>query len=161
MHHIRDSLSSLVSTAQNAIHLFEDSEPAIPKTGKSENILPKSGILSAPRNHHPKHHNSPQNHHNFTTKNHHEKHTFPATPLKNSSKRRPQSTQAARKKIPKNYIRFLEKLRIPSTWKSFNPALSTYTSRLFPLGSVGRRKNPVSSTKSFVLLMIPSIISPS
>jgi len=36
--------------------------------------------------HHPNHHNSPANHHNLTTKNHHEKRTFPRTPIKNSSK---------------------------------------------------------------------------
>jgi len=64
-------------------------------------------------------------------------------------------------KLSENQAGFFEKLRIPSTWKSFNPAFSTYTSRLFPFGSVGLRKKPVSSTKSLVLLMIPSIISPS
>src|SRR5271154_3718884 len=118
-------------------------------------------MLLAPEKHLPKHHTSPANHHNFTTKNQREKHTFPATPFKNSSKKRPKSTRAAHRENRKTYIRFLEKFRIPNTWKSFNPALSTYTSRLFPLGSVGRRKNPVSSTKSLVLLIIPSIISPS
>jgi hypothetical protein len=40
----------------------------------------------AAKDHHPKTTISPQNHHQFTTKNHPEKRTLPATPLKNASK---------------------------------------------------------------------------
>lgn len=42
--------------------------------------------------------------------------------------------------------RFFEGLRRPSTWKSFSLSLSTYTSLLLPLGSVGIRKKPSLST---------------
>ena len=47
----------------------------------STELFPKSGIFSAPRNHHPKTTFPPAIHHNFTTKNHHETTTFLKNPL--------------------------------------------------------------------------------
>ena len=162
MLHIRDGLIvANVDHRAKRDSSFEDSESAIPKTGKIENILPKSGMLLAPENHHAKHHNSPRNHHNFTTKNHHEKHTFPATHLKNSSKKRPKSTRAARQKKSEDLHQILRKIAHSQHMEVLQPGLQHIHQAIFPLGSVGLRKNPVSSTKSFVLLIIPSIISPS
>jgi hypothetical protein len=68
-----------------------------------KNKVQNSGINSDAKNHHPKHHNSPANHHNLTTKNHHENATSPQkppakTPLhhtpRKSKKRSPAKSQA-------------------------------------------------------------------
>ena len=100
-------------------------------------------------------------HRKFTTKTPPPNTTFSKTTHNKARKAGRFQAGSAQRNLFENQARFFEKFRIPSTWKSFSPAFSTYTSRLFPLGSVGLRKKPVSRTKSLVLLMIPSIISPS
>jgi hypothetical protein len=54
--------------------------------GNPKNKVQKGGTRSARKNHQTKHRNSPANHHNFTTKNHHDSLQISATPLKNISK---------------------------------------------------------------------------
>jgi hypothetical protein len=52
----------------------------------STEIFSKSGISSAPKNHHPTHRVSPRKNHKLTTKNHPENITFRKTPLKKHPK---------------------------------------------------------------------------
>jgi hypothetical protein len=70
----------------------------IPKWESQKNNVQKSDIKSALKKHQKKHHNSPANHHNFTTKNHHDSTQISTTPLKNISKQASFPAQPAEKK---------------------------------------------------------------
>ncbi len=67
----------------------------------STEIFSKSGIFLKPENPPSTHHVPPQNHHNFTTKNHPEKSRFPKTPLKNKGNQQKNLPPPPTKKIAK------------------------------------------------------------
>jgi hypothetical protein len=64
-------------------------------------------------------------HHNFTTKDHRCAPHFSKTTLENTSKTAVFPRLATPSIFSENYAGFFEKFRIPSTWKSLSPALST------------------------------------
>ena len=68
----------------------------------STEIFSKSGIFLKPENPPSTHHVPPQNHHNFTTKNHPEKSLFPKPPSKTKENQQEIIPATTPKKMPKN-----------------------------------------------------------